>query len=163
MREVVIVSGVRTAIGTFGASLKEVSAIKLGAIVIREALKKVGLKPIVKKELLEVAPDVFKSTGMIELEKSHYQWDESMRGIKVDEVIMGNVIQAGQGQNPARQAMIHAGVPKETNAFTINKVCASGLKAIALGAQSIQVGNADIIIAGGMENMSQVPYAFPPG
>ncbi len=163
MREVVIVSGVRTAIGTFGASLKEVSAIKLGALVIREALKKVGLKPIVKKELLEVAPDVFKGTGMTELEKSHYQWDESMKGIQVDEVIMGNVIQAGQGQNPARQATIHAGVPKETNAFTINKVCASGLKAIALGAQSILTGEAEVVVAGGMENMSQVPYAFPQG
>jgi acetyl-CoA C-acetyltransferase len=163
MKEVVIVSGVRTAIGTFGASLKEVSAIKLGALVIREALKKVGLKPIVKKELLEVAPDAFQRTGKIELEKSHYQWDESMKGIQVDEVIMGNVIQAGQGQNPARQAMIHAGVPKETNAFTINKVCASGLKAIALGAQSIMLGEAEVVVAGGMENMSQVPYAFPQG
>jgi len=163
MREVVIVSGVRTAIGAFGASLKEVSAIQLGALVIREALKKVGLKPIVKKELLDVAPDVFKSTGMIELEKSHYRWDESMQGVQVDEVIMGNVIQAGQGQNPARQAMIRAGVPKETNAFTINKVCASGLKAIALGAQSIVTGEAEVVVAGGMENMSQVPYAFPQG
>jgi acetyl-CoA C-acetyltransferase len=163
MREVVIVSGVRTAIGTFGASLKEVPAVKLGAIVISEALKKVSLKPIVKKELLDVAPDVFKSIGMIELEKSHYQWDESMQGVQVDEVIMGNVIQAGQGQNPARQAMIHAGVPKETNAFTVNKVCASGLKAITLGAQSILTGEAEVVIAGGMENMSQVPYAFPQG
>jgi acetyl-CoA C-acetyltransferase len=163
MREVVIVSAARTAVGTFGASLKDVPAIKLGAIVIREAIKRARLKPIVKKELLEVAPDVLKSTGMIELEKSHYQWDESMLGVQVDEVIMGNVIQAGQGQNPARQAMIHAGVPKEINAFTVNKVCASGLKAIALGAQSIMLGEAEVVVAGGMENMSQVPYAFPQG
>jgi acetyl-CoA C-acetyltransferase len=163
MREVVIVSAARTAVGTFGASLKDVPAIKLGAIVIREAIKRARLKPIVKKELLEVAPDVLKSTGMIELEKSHYQWDESMQGVQVDEVIMGNVIQAGQGQNPARQAMIHAGVPKEINAFTVNKVCASGLKAIALGAQSIMLGEAEVVVAGGMENMSQVPYAFPQG
>jgi len=163
MREVVIVSGARTAIGTFGASLKDVSAIKLGAIVIREVLKKVRLRPIVKKELLEVAPDAFKWAGMTELEKSHSQWDESMAGVQVDEVIMGNVLQAGQGQNPARQAMIYAGVPKETNGFTINKVCASGLKAIALGAQSILTGEAEVVVAGGMENMSQVPYAFPPG
>jgi acetyl-CoA C-acetyltransferase len=163
MREVVIVSGARTAIGTFGASLKDVSAIKLGAIAIREALKKVGLKAVVKKELLEVAPDAFKWAGMTELEKSHYQWDESMQGVQVDEVIMGNVLQAGQGQNPARQAMIYAGVPKETNAFTINKVCASGLKAIALGAQSILTGEAEVVVAGGMENMSQVPYSFPQG
>jgi acetyl-CoA C-acetyltransferase len=163
MREVVIVSAVRTAVGTFGASLKDVSAIKLGAIAIGEAIKKAGLKPIVKKELLEVAPDAFKAAGMTELEKSHYKWDESAQGIQVDEVIMGNVLQAGQGQNPARQAMIHAGVPKETNAFTVSKVCASGMKAIALGAQCIMVGDAEVVVAGGMENMSQVPYAFPQG
>ncbi len=163
MREVVIVSGARTAVGTFGASLKDVSAIKLGAIAIREVLKKIRLKPIVKKELLEVAPDAFKWAGMTELEKSHSQWDESIQGIQIDEVIMGNVLQAGQGQNPARQAMIYAGVPKETNAFSINKVCASGLKAIALGAQSIMTGEAEVVVAGGMENMSQVPYAFPQG
>jgi acetyl-CoA C-acetyltransferase len=163
MREVVIVSAARTAVGTFGASLKDVSAIKLGAIAIGEAIKKAGLKPIVKKELLEVAPDAFKAAGMTELEKSHHKWKESMQGVQVDEVIMGNVLQAGQGQNPARQAMIHAGVPKETTAFTVNKVCASGLKAIALGAQSIMLGEAEVVVAGGMENMSQVPYAFPQG
>jgi acetyl-CoA C-acetyltransferase len=163
MRDVVIVSGARTAIGTFGASLKEVSAIKLGAIAIGEVLKRVCLKPIVSKELIEVSPDAFKWAGMSELEKSHYQWNESFQGVQVDEVIMGNVLQAGQGQNPARQATIYAGVPKETNAFTINKVCASGLKAIALGVQSIQTGEAEIVVAGGMENMSQVPYAFPQG
>ena len=76
---------------------------------------------------------------------------------------MGNVLQAGQGQNPARQAMIYGGIPKETTSFTLNKLCASGLKAIALGAQAIQVGDADAVIAGGMENMSQAPYAFPLG
>jgi acetyl-CoA C-acetyltransferase len=163
MREVVIVSGTRTAIGVFGGSLKDVQVIKLGAIVIREVLKKAVLKPIIKKELLDIAPDLFKGSGITELEKSHGQWDGSLSEIQVDEVIMGNVLQAGQGQNPARQAMIYAGVPKETNAFTVNKVCASGLKAIALGAQSIQLGEADVIVAGGMENMSQVPYAFPQG
>jgi len=163
MREVVIVSGTRTAIGTFGASLKDVSAVKLGAIVIRDVLKRVGLKPIVKKELLEVAPDAFKSAGLTELEKSNYQWEESVQGVQVDEVIMGNVLQAGQGQNSARQATIYAGIPKETNAFTVNKICASGLKAIALGAQSILSGEAEVVVAGGMENMSQAPYAFPQG
>jgi acetyl-CoA C-acetyltransferase len=163
MREVVIVSGARTAIGTFGASLKDVQVVKLGAIVIREVLKKAGLKPVTKKEILDVAPDAFKLAAMTELERSYYQWDDSLEGIQVDEVIMGNVLIAGQGQNPARQAMIYGGVPKETNAFTINKVCASGLKAIALGAQSIQLGEADVVVAGGMENMSQVPYAFPQG
>jgi acetyl-CoA C-acetyltransferase len=163
MQEVVIVSGARTAIGTFGASLKDVSAIKLGATAIREVLRKSGLRPGVTKEILEAAPEALKWVGKTELEKSHDQWNASLREVQVDEVIMGNVLQAAQGQNPARQAMIHAGVPKETPAFTLNKVCASGLKAIALGAQSIQVGNAEIVIAGGMENMSQVPYAFPSG
>lgn len=163
MREVVIVSGTRTPIGTFGASLKDVQAVKLGSIVIREVLKKVGLKPIVTKEVLNVTPDLFKGAGMTDLEKSHYQWDGSKSEVQVDEVIMGNVLQAGQGQNPARQAMIYGGVPKETNAFTINKVCASGLKAIALATQSIQLGEAEVVVAGGMENMSQVPYAFPQG
>ncbi len=163
MREAVIISGARTAVGTFGASLRDVPAIRLGAIAIREALKRARLKPIVRKELLEVAPDAFKWAGMSDLEKKHYQWDDSLQGAQVDEVIMGNVLQAGQGQNPARQAMIYAGVPKETNAFTINKVCASGMKAIALGAQSILTGEAEVVVAGGMENMSQVPYAFPPG
>jgi len=163
MKEVVIVSGARTAVGTFGASLKDVQVVKLGSIVIREVLKKVGLKPVTKKEILDVAPDAFKGTGLTELEKSHYQWDGAKEEVQVDEVIMGNVLVAGQGQNPARQATIYGGMPKETNAFTINKVCASGLKAIALGVQSIQLGEADIVVAGGMENMSQVPYAFPQG
>jgi acetyl-CoA C-acetyltransferase len=163
MREVVIVSGVRTAIGTFGASLRDVPVVKLGAIVIREVLKKAGLKPATEKEILDMAPDLFKGAGMTELEKSHSQWDGSRLEVQVDEVIMGNVLQAGQGQNPARQAMIYGGIPKETNAFTVNKVCASGLKAIALGAQSILLGEADVVVAGGMENMSQVPYAFPQG
>jgi len=161
MREVVIVSAARTAIGTFGASLKDVPVVKLGATAIRDVFKRVSLKPVPKKENLEVAPDAFKWAGITELEKTYYQWDEAIGGVEVDEVIMGNVLQAGQGQNPARQAMIYAGIPKETNAFTINKVCASGLKAIVLGVQSIQLGEADVIVAGGMENMSQVPYGFP--
>jgi acetyl-CoA C-acetyltransferase len=163
MKEVVIVSGARTAIGTFGASLKDVPVVKLGATVIREAIKRAGFKPITKKEILELAPEPLKGTGMTELEKSHYQWEESLKEIQIDEVIMGNVLLEGQGQNPARQASIYGGVPKETNAFTINKVCASGLKAIVLGAQSILLGEADVVVAGGMENMSQVPYAFPQG
>jgi len=163
MRDVVIVSAVRTPIGTFGASLKDVQVVKLGSIPIREALKRVGLKPVTKKEVLDVAPDAFKGAGLTDLEKSHYQWEGTKAEVHVDEVIMGNVLVAGQGQNPARQAMIYGGIPKETNAFTINKVCASGLKAIALGVQSIQLGEADVVVAGGMENMSQVPYAFPLG
>lgn len=163
MKEVVIVSAVRTPIGSFGGSLKDVSAVKLGSIVVREVLKKIGAKPIIKKEILEMAPNAFKGAEMTALEKSYYQWNDSKFEIQIDEVIMGNVLQAGQGQNPARQAMIYGGIPKETVAFTVNKVCASGLKAIALGVQSIQAGEAEVVIAGGMENMSQAPYAFPQG
>ncbi len=163
MREVVIVSACRTAIGAFGGSLKDISATKLGATVIREVLRRAGLKPVPKKEYLEVAPEIYRGKGMTDLEKKYYQWEDPLQEVEVDEVIMGNVLQAGQGQNPARQAMIYAGIPKETNAFTVNKVCASGMKAIALGAQAIQTGEAEVIIAGGMENMSQAPYAFPMG
>ena len=111
--------------------------------------------------MVSFAPDKLKGTGLIELEQKYRQWDESHREIEVDEVIMGNVVQAGQGQNPARQATIYAGMPKETPAFTVNKVCASGMKAIALAAQAIAAGDADVIVAGGMENMSQIPYAMP--
>jgi len=163
MREVVIVSGARTAIGNFGGSLKEFPLVRMGALVIREALKKAKLRPVIKKEVLEVAPDVFKGTGKVELEKKHDQWDGSAQEVQIDEVIMGNVLMAGQGQNAGRQASIYGGIPKETPVFTLNKLCASGLKAIALGAQAIQAGEADVVVAGGMENMSQVPYAFPLG
>jgi acetyl-CoA C-acetyltransferase len=163
MREVVVVSGARTAIGNFGGSLKDVRVTKLGAIVIREVLRKAGLRPVSGQESREVAPDPFKEEGLTDLERSHYTWDESAEKVVVDEVVMGHVLQAGQGQNTARQAMIEGGIPKETTAFTVNKVCASGLKAIALGAQSILLGEAEVVIAGGMENMSQAPYAFMQG
>ncbi len=161
MSDVVIVSGVRTAIGAFGGSLKDVSVVKMGALVIKEALKRAGLRPKTGEKLRRYAPDPLKGTDLIELEKKHYDWDTSLREIQVDEVIMGNVLAAGQGQNTARQATIYAGLPKETNAFTVNKVCASGLKAIVLGAQAIMANDAEIVIAGGMENMSAVPYAMP--
>ncbi|MFO1443599.1 acetyl-CoA C-acetyltransferase [Bacillus sp. Bva_UNVM-123] len=121
--EVVIVSAVRTAIGSFNGSLKDISAPELGAVAIKGALEKVGLKP----EL-------------------------------VDEVILGNVLQAGLGQNPARQAALKAGLPESVSAMTINKVCGSGLKAVHLATQAILSGDADIVVAGGMENMSQAPY-----
>lgn len=121
--EVVIVSAVRTAIGSFLGSLKDVSASELGGIVIKEALSRSGVK----------AEDV-------------------------DEVIMGNVLQAGLGQNPARQAAIKAGLPETVPAMTINKVCGSGLKAVHLARQAIIAGDADIVVAGGMENMSQAPF-----
>jgi len=161
MKEVVIVSGVRTAIGSFGGSLKTVPVVKLGSLVIKEVLKRVGVRPVVGEELLEFAPDKLKDQGMVELEKKAYDWDDSATPVQVDEVLMGNVLQAMQGQNTARQAMIHAGIPKEVNAMTVNKICASGLKAITVGATSIMAGLEDVVIAGGMESMSCAPYAMP--
>lgn len=123
MKEVYILSAVRTPIGSFGGSLKDFSAAKLGAVAIRGALEKAGVKPE-----------------------------------QVDDVLMGCVIQANVGQAPARQAAKFAGLPNEVNCTTINKVCASGMKSIAQGAQSIILGDADIVIAGGMESMSNVPF-----
>jgi len=161
MPEVVIVSGVRTAIGNYGEALRDIPAVKLGSIVIKETLKRVGLRPKRDPEVLSYAPEVFKDAGLTELEQRYYDWGDSLEEVRIDEVIMGNVIQAGQGQNPARQAAIYAGIPKEVNAYTVNKVCASGMKSIALAAQSIKAGDAEVIVAGGMENMSFVPYYLP--
>lgn len=121
--EVVIASAVRTAVGSFGGTLKSVPAVELGTLVMKEAIKRAGIKP----EL-------------------------------VDEVVFGNVLQAGLGQNPARQAAVKAGIPVEVPAFTINIVCGSGLRSVSLAAQQIKAGDDDIIIAGGMENMSRAPY-----
>ena len=160
INEVVIVSAVRTAIGNFGGALRDVSAVQLGSKVINEVLRKGNLRPVPPVE-----NDIFRpkslSGGITNLEKTFYTWDDSAKEIQIDEVIMGNVLQAGQGQNVARQATIYGGIPKETNAFTVNKVCASGLKAISLGAQAIMTGAADSIIAGGMESMSNALYALP--
>ena len=125
MREVVIASAVRTAIGTFGGSLKDIPAVDLGALVIKEAVNRAGIKP----EL-------------------------------VNEVVMGNVIQAGLGQNVARQSAVKAGLPIEIPAMTINMVCGSGLRSVALAAQMIKAGDCDVVVAGGMENMSRAPYAL---
>lgn len=126
MQEVVIVSAVRTAIGSFQGSLKGVKATTLGATVIKEAIARAGIE----QDL-------------------------------VDEVIMGNVLQAGLGQNPARQAALEAGLDVSIPALTINKVCGSGLKSIHLASQAIVAGDADVIVAGGFENMSQAPYILP--
>jgi acetyl-CoA C-acetyltransferase len=123
MRDVVIVSACRTAIGDFGGTLSTVSATDLGAFVIKEAIKRANIR------------------------------DE-----EVDEVIMGNVLPHGLGQNPARQAMIRAGLPWEVGAITVNKVCGSGLKAAMLASQAIQCGDAEVIVAGGLENMNLCPY-----
>ncbi len=122
-KEAVIVSGARTAIGSFQGSLSGVSAVELGSIVIQEALKRANVK----------------------------------EG-QVDEVIMGNVLQAGLGQNPARQSWLKSGFSHTVPAMTINKVCGSGLKAVMLAAQAVRLGDADIVVAGGMENMSRAPY-----
>ncbi|MBT8340999.1 MAG: acetyl-CoA C-acetyltransferase [Desulfatitalea sp.] len=161
MNKVVIVNGARTAVGSFGGALKDVSAIELGALAIRGALQKAGLRPIADERMLAVAADKLKDQGLIELEKANQAWDAAAQPVAVDEVIMGNVLQAGLGQNPARQSMIKAGLPKETPAFTMNKVCGSGLKAIALGAQAIMTGQAEVVVAGGQESMSQTPLALP--
>ena len=161
MREVVIVSGSRTAIGTFGSGLKDVPVAELGGIVMKDVLKRANLKPVAGVAAMESAPDKLKNQGITDLEKKSYDWGAAAAEITIDEVIMGNVLQAAQGQNPARQAMIAGGIPKETPACTINKVCGSGLKAIALGASAIMTGSADVILAGGQENMSQVPMALP--
>jgi acetyl-CoA C-acetyltransferase len=158
MNEAVIVSGVRTAIGNYGGALQDVPAVRLGAIVIQEALKRAGLKP---KGDASYAPEALKDQGVIELEKKYANWDDSLQEVLIDEVIMGNVIQGGQGQNPGRQAAIYAGVPKEVNAITVNKICASGMKAVALAAQAIKAGDAEVVVAGGIENMSAVPYYVP--
>ena len=123
MQEVFILSAVRTPIGSFGGSLKEVTAVQLGAAAIKGALEKSGLK-----------------------------------AEQIEDVLMGSVIQANLGQAPARQAAKFAGLPNEVNCTTINKVCASGMKSISLAAQSIMLGDADIVIAGGMESMSNVPF-----
>ncbi|MBQ9972730.1 MAG: acetyl-CoA C-acetyltransferase [Firmicutes bacterium] len=126
MREVVIVGAARTAIGSFGGTLKGVPAATLGAIAVKEAIKRAG-----------ITPDM------------------------VEEVIMGNVLQAGLGQNVARQISIEAGIPQEVPSMTLNKVCGSGLRAVELAAQIIKAGDADIIVAGGAENMSASPYVVP--
>lgn len=128
MREVVIVSAVRTAVGSFMGTLSNTPAVDLGAIVIKEALNRAGVK-----------------------------------GEQVDEVIMGNVLQAGLGQGPARQAAIKAGLPIEVPAMAVNKLCGSGMKAVHLATQAIQAEEADIIVAGGMENMSMAPYLLMKG
>lgn len=123
MDKVVIASAVRTPVGSYGGSLKNMNSISLGEIVYREAIKRAGLE-----------------------------------ANQIDEVIMGNVLQGGQGQNPARQAALKAGLPVETTAMTINMVCGSGLRAVALAAQAIRTGEANIVLAGGFESMSTAPY-----
>jgi len=161
MKEAVIVGGSRTAIGTFGGGLKTVPVVELGSIVMKDVLKKLGLRPAVSDAMKTAGPDALKDQGITDLEKQSYDWDDAFKPVAIDEVIMGNVLQAAQGQNTARQAMIKAGIPKETPAHTTNKICGSGLKAVTLAAQSIMTGQADVVIAGGQENMSLAPMALP--
>lgn len=161
MKEAVIVSGARTAVGAFGGSLKDVECVNLGALVIKEALQRAGLRPGVNDFLKSCRADTFGDFDVTEINKKYYDYDDSLTPVYVDECIMGNTLTAGLGQNPGRQASIYAGLPEETNAITVNKVCASGMKAIALAAQAIKAGDADIVVAGGMENMSRAPYGLP--
>jgi len=126
MKEIVIISAVRTPIGKFQGSLKSFPATQLGALAVKAAVERAGLE-----------------------------------AAQVDEVIMGNVVSAGLGQNPARQAALRGGLPPDVAAMTINKVCGSGLKAVGLAAQGIQTGDSDIVVAGGMESMSNAPYLLP--
>lgn len=163
MNKVVIVSGSRTAVGTFGGALKDVPVVDLGATVLRETMSKIGMRPVKNSDFSATVPDKLADQNEIPIESQYANWDSAAQELAIDEVIMGNVLQSGQGQNPARQAMVRAGIAKETPAYSINKVCGSGLKAIALGAQSIMCGHADVVLAGGQENMSQVPMAMLKG
>lgn len=163
MREAVIVSGARTAVANFGGALKDVKAADLGALVIKEAIKRAGLRPVVTEFLKGCRPKAFGAFEQTEFQKKFYDYDTSLTPVYFTELIMGNVLQAGQGMNPGRQAGVFAGLPEETNAFTVNKVCGSGMKAIALAAQAIEAGRADAIVAGGMESMSNAPYSLPNG
>ncbi len=161
MNKVVIVSGCRTAVGAFGGCLKDVGVVDLGALVLRDTLRRAGLRPVPAADQQRTVPGRLAGQERLPLEAALDTWDKEAQPVAIDEVIMGNVLTAGQGQNPARQAMIRAGITKETPAYTINKVCGSGLKAISLAAQSIMTGQAEVVLAGGQENMSQVPLALP--
>lgn len=163
MEKVVVVSGSRTAVGAFGGTLKDVPVVDLGAQVLRDTMDRAHVRPVKNHDFSDTVPAKLADQQDLPIDTDNSNWESSATPIAVDEVIMGNVLQAGQGQNTARQAMIKAGINKETPAYSVNKVCGSGLKAIALGAQSIMTGQADVILAGGMENMSQVPMAMLKG
>lgn len=161
MENVVIVSGSRTAIGSYGGTLKSTSVMDLGAATLKQTLVKAGVRPVTSEECIKFAADAIRDEGIIELESKYHDYDESLTPVMIDQVIMGNVLSTGQGQNVTRQAMIMAGIPKETCATTINKLCASGMESVAIGYQAIRSGDAEVVLAGGMENMSLVPYALP--
>ena len=161
MENVVVVSGSRTAIGAFGGVLKATPVVELGAATIKATLKKVGLRPVPDTDAIGCCPSSIRDVDRIELERQYDDYCKDSRPIVIDQVIMGNVLAAGQGQNTARQASIKAGIPKETCATTINKLCASGMEAVAVAYNAIRAGEAQVVLAGGMENMSLVPYALP--
>lgn len=157
----VIVSAVRTPVGKFGGSLRDIKVADLGKIVVKESLKRLNLRPTVTSWIKESRPQVLLEVDQTEVEQEHANWDKSAKGISVEEIIMGNVLQGGQGMNTTRQAAITAGIPREVPTYTVNKVCGSGLKTIALAAERIESGRAEAIIAGGMESMSGTPYVLP--
>jgi len=160
MRDVVIVSGVRTPLGSFGGSLKDVTAVDMGALVIKESLRSAGLRPEIHDYKSEIVPAKLRKHIRFELKKFAYKYKPGLQAVNVDEVIMGCVLQSGLGQNPARQSAVGAGIPKKIPSYTINKVCGSGMKSVTNGAESIMLGRNEIVIAGGMENMSQAPFAL---
>jgi len=159
MSEVVIVSGCRTAIGSFGGGLKDVPLCDLGSIVIRNVLTRVGLKPSPGK-LLGYQPKAL-ANDECDVEVKYKKWADNLKEVQVDEVIMGCVYPQGQRQNPARRASMFAGMPKETPAWGLNKLCGSGMEAVVTAAQKIKSDDAEVILAGGMESMSNVPYGLP--
>ncbi len=161
MENVVIVSGSRTAIGAYGGSLKDTPVVDLGAVTMKETLKKAGVRPLASRECINFGADAIREDGLLELESQYHDYDDTLPPVMIDQVIMGNVVSAGQGQNVTRQAMIKAGIPKEACATTVNKLCASGMEAVAIAYQAIRSGDAEVILAGGMENMSMIPYALP--
>ena len=161
MGDVFIVSAARTPIGNFGGSLQNTPVAQLGALTLKATLKKAGLKPAAGDHQKIFVPDTLRDQGVVDLERDAFDYEDDLQPVVIDEVILGNVIGAGQGQNVARQAVIRAGIPKETPAYVVNKVCGSGMKAVALAAQSILQGENDVVLAGGMESMSMIPYAAP--
>ncbi|MHC4780290.1 MAG: thiolase family protein, partial [Planctomycetota bacterium] len=157
----VIVSGARTAVGSFGGTLKTVPVQELGALAIRSAVKRAGLRPVIDELSKKSRPTVFGEYERTEIHEKHYDYQDCLKPMHFDECIMGCVLQGGLGQNVGRQASIFGGLPEETPAITVNKVCASGMKAVALAAQAIKAGDAKAVVAGGMESMSTAPYVLP--
>jgi len=160
MNEAVIVSAVRTPQGKFGGIFKDLEAVDLASTVIKGLFEKIEARPSVSEDRKLCRPSKFKKIDKAPVEEKYRDWDLNSISLDIDEVIMGNVLQGGQGQNPARQASIKAGMPREIPAYTVNKVCASGMKAVTLAAEKIESGRSDAIISGGFENMSDAPYVL---